>query len=117
RYDRPVAFGGLSGDATGFYAATREFIAAWARMPRALLVFLLLVAVAGAIALVIAWRRSPAARPWLVPLAVCGFGLLVCADIRWMHAGGAAVFGWPLVWALALLPFRAAGALTHAAAW
>ena len=27
--------GGLTGDATGFYAATREFMAAWERMPRA----------------------------------------------------------------------------------
>src|SRR5438067_1196731 len=26
--------GGLTGDATGFYAATREFMAAWGRMPR-----------------------------------------------------------------------------------
>ena len=25
--------GGLTGDATGFYAATREFMAAWGRMP------------------------------------------------------------------------------------
>src|SRR6185312_3822943 len=29
--------GGLTGDATGFYAATREFMAAWARMPRLVL--------------------------------------------------------------------------------
>ena len=117
RVDRPHALGGLSGDATGFYAAARESIAAWARMPQSLLAFLLVVAVAAAVALVVAWRRAPAWRPWLVPAAVFGFGLLVCADIRWMHPSGAAVIGWALVWAIALLPFRAAGVLTHALAW
>ena len=34
-FTRPVRDGGLEGDATGFYAATREFMAAWGRMPRA----------------------------------------------------------------------------------
>src|SRR3954447_19232804 len=117
RFDRPRADGGLSGDATGFYAATREFIAAWTRMPRSLLAFLVVVALAAAIAFVVLWRRKQRWRPWLIPAALFTFGLLVCADTRWMHPSGAAVFGWPLVWALALLPFRAAGALTHAIAW
>src|SRR5262245_8676552 len=117
RFDRRRAGGGLEGDATGFYAAAREFIAAWARMPRPLLVVVLLAAAIGAVALVLAWRRRPDLRPWLVPAAVFGFGLLVCVDIHWMEASGAATFGWALVWALALLPFRAAGALTHAVAW
>src|SRR3954464_2236147 len=64
RFDRARADGGLQGDATGFYAATREFISAWARMPRSLLAFLLVVAVAAAVVLVVAWRRSPPWRPW-----------------------------------------------------
>jgi hypothetical protein len=117
RFERARQHGGLSGDATGFYAATREFIAAWGRMPRPLLVVLLVAALAGSVALVLAWRRRPDLRPWLVPTALFGFGLLVCVDIHWMHPSGAAVFGWPLVWAIALLPFRAAGVLTHAVAW
>src|SRR3954447_19453977 len=117
RFDRARSDGGLSGDATGFYAATREFIAAWARMPRSLLAFLVVVALAAAVAFVLLWRRRPHWRPWLVPAAVLCFGVLVCADIRWMHASGAAVFGWPLVWGIALLPFRAAGVLTHAVGW
>jgi hypothetical protein len=117
RFDRPRGDGGLSGDATGFYAATREFMAGWARMPRPLLGVLVLAALAGAAALVVAWRRRPDRRPWLVPAAVCGFGLLVCVDIHWMEPSGAAVFGWPLVWALAELPVRAAGALTPASGW
>lgn len=116
-FDRDRRLGGLTGDATGFYAATREFMAGWARMPHALLGLLVVVALAGAVALVLAWHRRPALRPWLVPAAVCGFGLLVCVDVHWMEPSGAAVFGWPLVWALALLPFRAAGVLTHALAW
>jgi hypothetical protein len=107
----------LQGDATGFYAATREFMAGWARMPRPLLALLVVLGLAAAVAFVLAWRRRPELRAWLVPAAVCAFGLLVCVDVRWMQPSGAAVFGWPLVWALAELPFRAAGVLTHAVGW
>jgi hypothetical protein len=117
RFERDPRLGGLTGDATGFYAATREFMAGWARMPRPLLAVLVLVAVAGGVGLVVAWRRRPGLRPWLAPAAVCAAGLVVCVDVHWMEPSGAAVFGWPLVWALALLPFRAAGVLTHALAW
>ena len=117
RFDRAHAYGGLSGDATGFYAATREFMAGWARMPRPLLGLLVAVALVAVVAFAVAWRRRPDLRPWLLPAAVCAFGLLVCVDVHWMNASGAAVFGWPLVWALAELPFRAAGVLTHALAW
>jgi hypothetical protein len=117
RFERSHALGGLMGDATGFYAGAREFLAGWSRMPRPLLAVLALALLAGAALLVLAWRRGPELRPWLVPAAVCGFGLLVCVDVHWMEPSGAAVFGWPLVWALALLPFRAAGVLTHALAW
>ncbi|MES1248362.1 MAG: hypothetical protein ABUS54_11905 [Actinomycetota bacterium] len=116
-FNRDPRLGGLVGDATGFYAATREFMAGWARMPHALLGLLVLVALAAAAALAVAWRRRPALRPWLVPSAVCAAGLLVCVDVHWMKPSGAAVFGWPLVWAIALLPFRAVGLLTHALAW
>ena len=114
---RPHALGGLQGDATGFYAATREFMAGWARMPRPLLAALVLVAIVAIVAFVAAWRLRPELRPWLVPAAVCAFGLLVCVDVHWMKPSGAAVFGWPLVWAVAELPFRAAGVLTHAVGW
>jgi hypothetical protein len=113
----PHAHRGLSGDATGFYAATREFMAGWARMPRPLLALLVIGALAGAAAFVAAWRRRPELRPWLVPAAVGLFGLLACVDVHWMKPSGAAVFGWPLVWAIAELPFRAAALLTHAVAW
>src|SRR5439155_4428350 len=45
------------------------------------------------------------------PLAAFVFGLVACADVAEQNASGAAVFGWPLVWALALLPARAIGHL------
>ena len=117
RFERPQAQGGLSGDATGFYAATREFFAGWARMPRPLLGLALIAALATIVACVLLWRRRPELRAWLVPAVVCALGLLVCLDVHWMEPSGAAVFGWPLVWAVAELPLRAAGALTHAAGW
>jgi hypothetical protein len=117
RFVRAHAHGGLSGDATGFYAATREFMAGWARMPRPLLGLLVVVALIVVVALVVVWRRRPQLRPWLVPAAVCAFGLLVCVDVHWMKPSGAAVFGWPLVWGIVELPFRAAGVLTQAVAW
>jgi hypothetical protein len=117
RFERPAAAGGLSGDATGFYAATREFMAGWARMPRPLLGLAVLAGLATIVAFVVLWRRRPEVRAWLVPAVVCALGLLVCIDVHWMEPSGAAVFGWPLVWAIAELPLRAAGALTHASAW
>jgi hypothetical protein len=117
RFERPAAAGGLSGDATGFYAATREFMAGWARMPRPLLGLAVLAGLATIVAFVVLWRRRTDLRAWLAPALVCALGLLVCIDVHWMEPSGAAVFGWPLVWAIAELPVRAAGALTHASAW
>jgi hypothetical protein len=110
--------GGLTGDATGFYAATREFMAAWGRMPRAVLALDVLVALAAAAVLVGLWRRRPAWRPWLVPAALCTFGLVVSVDVHWMKPSGAAVFGWPLLWSLPMLAYRALGVgLSKHIAW
>ena len=117
RVVRPRALGGLSGDATGFYAATRELMAAWGRMPRPLFGLAVVAGLAAIVAFVVLWRRRPDLRGWLVPALVCTFGLLVCLDVHWMEPSGAAVFGWPLVWAIAEVPLRAGGALTHATGW
>src|SRR6266545_4376077 len=65
-FRRRTQDGGLMGDATRFYAATREFMAAWGRMPRPVLGLTAVLAVAAATALVTAWRRRPAWRAWLV---------------------------------------------------
>jgi hypothetical protein len=74
--------------------------------------------IAAAVALVAAWRRRPDLRPWLVPVGLFTFGLAVCVDIHWMKPTGAAVFGWPLVWALPMLPYRALGfGLSKHVAW
>jgi len=116
RFTRPAQDGGLQGDATGFYAAAREFMAAWGRMPRPVLVLVALGLVAAAVVIVRLWRRRPGLRPWLVPAALFAFGLAICVDIHWMKATGAAVFGWPLVWGLALLPVRVFG-ISKRVAW
>ena len=117
-FTRTARDGGLEGDATGFYAATREFMAAWGRMPRAVLALDALFAVVATVAIVVLWRRRPEWRAWLVAAGACVFGLVVCVDVHWMRATGAAVFGWPLLWSLPMLPYRALGfALSKSAAW
>ena len=116
-FTRPAGFGGLTGDATGFYEGAREFMAAWGRMPRALFGLDVLFVLAAAVVLVVLWRRRPELRPWLVPAALFAAGLAICIDIHYMKATGAAVFGWPFVWALILLPLRAVGRLTPSSAW
>jgi hypothetical protein len=117
-FTRSPRYGGLTGDATGFYDATREFMAAWGRMPHLVLAGDVLVAVAAAVALVLLWRRKPAWRPWLVPAALGAFGLVVCVDVHWMKPSGAAVFGWPLLWSLPMLAYRALGfGLSKHVAW
>ena len=108
---------GLTGDATGFYAAAREFMAAWGRIPRPLLGVAGLAALAAAVLLAGAWRRRPDLRTWLIPAALFGFGLLICLDVHWMKPTGAAVFGWPLVWGIVMLPYRVLFGLTPATGW
>ena len=117
-FARAPADGGLQGDATGFYAATREFMAAWGRMPRPVLGLVALGLLTATVVLARTWRARPALRPWLVPAALFAFGLAVCVDIHWMEKSGAAVFGWPLVWALPMLAYRALGfGLSMHVAW
>src|SRR5258708_17767925 len=83
-FTRPGQDGGLTGDATGFYAATREFMAAWGRMPRAVLALDALFVLAAATGIVLAWRRRPALRPWLGAAAPAGVGPGVRADRHWL---------------------------------
>jgi hypothetical protein len=116
-FSRPARDGGLSGDATGFYAAAREFMAAWGRMPRAVLALDVLFALAAAAAVVVLWRRRAGWRHWLAAAALAAFGLVVAVDVHWMKPTGAAVFGWPLLWSLPLLPIRVVAGLGKATAW
>src|ERR1700740_780190 len=108
-FTRPARDGGLEGDATGFYAATRDFMAAWGRMPRAVLALDALFALAASAAIVVLWRRPPQWGAWRAAAALCAFGLVVCVDVHWMKATGAAVFGWSLLWSLPMLPYRLLG--------
>ena len=118
RFTRSSREGGLTGDATGFYAAAREFMAAWGRMPRAVLALDALFAVAAAVAIVFAWRRRPDRRPLLAAGALAAFAVVVAVNVHWMKPTGAAVFGWPLVWALPMLAYRALGfGLSRHVAW
>jgi hypothetical protein len=118
RFVRSPRDGGLTGDATGFYAATREFMAAWGRMPRAVLALDALFALAAAAAIVVAWRRRHDLRPWLVAGALAALAVVVAVDVHWMKPSGAAVFGWPLVWALPMLAYRVLGfGLSKHVAW
>jgi hypothetical protein len=102
-------YDGLTGDATGFYAATREFIASPARLGPALLAGLFAAAVVGAAAITFAWRRRLVRPAWLIVAATSLFALVVSAVVTQMKPPGAAVFGWPLVWSLPMLPWRALG--------
>jgi hypothetical protein len=110
--------GGLTGDATGFYAATREFMAAWGRMPRVVLGLDALLALTAAAVIAVLWRRRPGVRGWLAAAGLCVFGLVVAVDVHWMNPSGAAVFGWPLLWALPMTAYRAFGhGLSKHVAW
>ena len=98
------------GDAQGFYSAAREFIASWGRLGAP-------AVLAGAVALlavafwaVRTWRARPSARGWVVVVLAVAFSLAVVAAITQISRHtGAAVFGWPLLWALPMLPYRALG--------
>jgi hypothetical protein len=100
-----------TGDAQGFYAAAREFIAAWSLLPRAAVAVVAVAAVAGVALGVREWRRRPERRAWLVVGGALGVALVAVVGILEMKPAGAAVFGWSLLWAVPMLPLRAAGAL------
>lgn len=99
---------GLTGDATGFYAATREFLASWGRLGLPL-ILLVALTVAGVVLIVAAWRRRTIGRHWLVALGASGFAVVVSIAVSQMHPPGAPVVGWPLLWSLPMLPYRALG--------
>jgi hypothetical protein len=98
--------GGLTGDSTAFYAASREFIASWDRIPRPLLALAALLLVTGGVAGYRAWQRRDDLHPWLLAGAIWAVALLLCLNIHWMHPSGAAGLGWPFVWGAAMLPYR-----------
>lgn len=106
RYD----YESTPGDAQAFYSAAREFIASWQRLGTGLLVVVALALGASAVIAVRAWRVRPAARAWVVVGAAFAASLGATVAITQMSPRtGAAVVGWPLLWGLAMLPYRAVG--------
>jgi hypothetical protein len=99
----PYTYVPLNGDATGFYAESRELISV-AFGPAGLAAFLLLCAGAWA-----AWRLRPA---WKALVAgALAVSLAATALVLGSVATGAAVVGWPLLWAIPLFPLRLLGVL------
>ena len=118
RFTRPARDGGLMGDANSFYAGAREFMAAWGRVPRPLLAVVALAVLVSLGVLAVAWRRRPDTRPWVAPAALFVIGLAFCVDIHWMKPSGAQAIGWPIAWAVPMLPYRALGfGLSRHAGW
>lgn len=99
----PYDYRPLIGDATGFYAESRELISV-SFGPAGVAALLLLVA--GAVA-VRRLRRSWAA----IPAACLAVSLAASALVLDQQTSGAAVVGWPLLWSIPLFPFRLLGLL------
>lgn len=93
----------LNGDATGFYAEARELIST-AFGPAGAVAALLLGAGAWS-----AWRLRPAWKALVA--AALAVSLAATVLVLSSAAVGAAVVGWPLVWAIPLLPLRLLGVL------
>jgi hypothetical protein len=93
------------GDAYGYYSAVRELLTTW-RQPLVLLSAVILVAAAGVLAL----RFVRSGRRAFAVLAVAyGLALVGAVLAGRMRAVGAPTIGWPLVWSVPLLPYRALG--------
>ena len=99
----------LNGDSFGFYSATREFISSLGRVNRPLLLLASVLVVVATVIGVRLWRRSPARRVLAVLLPAAALSLAVTLPIHQMHPPGAAVFGWPLLWSIPMIPIRAVG--------
>jgi hypothetical protein len=102
---------GFTGDAGGYYAAAREFIAAVPRLGSAGAGLLALGLLATIGALILAVRRGRLAAHWTLAAGALAAGGAIAIVVTRMSAPGAAVFGWPLVWSIPLFPLRAAGLL------
>jgi hypothetical protein len=100
----------LNGDSFGFYSATREFIASVGRVSKPLLGLAFLAVVVALVVAVRLWRGGPPTRRVVaVLLPAAAVSLALTLPIHQMEPPGAAVFGWPLFWAIPMIPIRAAG--------
>ena len=94
----PYDYEPLNGDATGFYAEARELISA-AFGPAGAGAALILGAGGWA-----AWRL----RPHWTAIVAAALAISLAASVLVLatEPAGAAVVGWPLLWAIPLLPLR-----------
>ena len=95
------------GDAHGYYSAARELLATPQRLGPALPGVLL--AVAGLVFVAVRWRSRPSRRPQLAVAAVGCVAAIATLLVLRMRYSGAPTIGWPLVWSVPLLPYRALG--------
>jgi hypothetical protein len=95
------------GDAYGYHAAARELLATTLRLRWALPGVVLAVVVV--VVVVLRWRPRPRERPLLALVAVWCVGAIATLLVLRMRPSGAVTIGWPLLWSLPLLPFRALG--------
>lgn len=103
------SYEGPRGDANGYIAAARALISAGASF-RLLLPVLFAVAVGGVLASRWAWRRYPGHREWVIAASAgVAFCLLAAVILRLEGPSPAGAVGWPLILALALVPFRLIG--------
>ena len=93
------------GDAYGYYSAVRELLATW-RQPVALAAVAALLALAGAAVVILRRRGRPT---WALLAGAYGLGAVATVLALRMHQPGAPTIGWPLVWSVPLLPYRALG--------
>lgn len=99
----PYEYEPLNGDANGYYAEARELISA-AFGPAGAVAALLLTGGGW-----LAWRLRP--RWTAVAVAALAVSLAACALVLPAASGVAPVVGWPLLWAVLMLPARVAGSL------
>jgi hypothetical protein len=97
----------LAGDAHGYHAAMRELVATPLRLgwtlPGVVLALVVLLACG------ILWRRRRADRAALLLVAVWCVGAIAAFVVLRMRSPGAPTVGWPLVWSVPVLPYRALG--------
>src|SRR5262245_16253315 len=101
-------YAGFSGDASGYYAASRQLISRAAGPTGAAVAVGLIGVLAG---LVVAVRRRRLARHWALVAGCLALSTAVAVIVARMSAPGAAVIGWSLVWSVPLVPLRGVGAL------
>jgi hypothetical protein len=97
-----------TGDAYGYYSAVRELLETWRREGKIVLPAAVLLAAA----FIVLWRRtraSPRRGPARILAGSWAIGLVAVVLVHEIRYTGAGTIGWPLVWSVPLLPYRALG--------